>query len=164
MFAGVVPPPEGWRSGGAKVGVLLAILPSHVKSSVESFNIYVQRSEHGRERVEARGNVGGTATERSISTGELIRPPAGEPDADDEEPGALFAVAALVVFSLACLLALLPVAIALGVLSLPGGLVAPAATVLGATFLIAKSLAIIWGLAARALSSLEPAAAAARVG
>ncbi len=73
-------------------------------------------------------------------------------DGDGDEPRGAWTLAALLVAVLACLMALLPVAVALREFAPQPALVASAAAALGAAALTVKSLAIVWGLAARAWS------------
>jgi hypothetical protein len=84
-------------------------------------------------------------------------------DADRDEPGALRAMAALLVVCLACLLALLPVAIALRVFAPPPLLMALAGAAISSAALAVKSVAIGWGLAARAWSAHKGSVAVAYV-
>jgi hypothetical protein len=84
-------------------------------------------------------------------------------DKDRDGLGGRWVLAALLVAGLACLLALLPVAIALRFLDLPAALVAPIAAALGGALLIVKSVAILSGLAARAWSANKGRVAVAHV-
>lgn len=88
---------------------------------------------------------------------------AGATGEDGDWPRGGRALAAVVVAGLACLLALLPVAIAVRALALPPGWVVPAASALGAAVLAVKSAAIAWGLAVRAWNALKGGAAVASV-
>lgn len=82
-------------------------------------------------------------------------------DADCYEPGATRALATLLVLCLACLLALLPVAIALRVFAPPPVPMALAGAALGSAALAVKSVAIGWGLGARAWSAHKGSVAVA---
>jgi hypothetical protein len=82
-------------------------------------------------------------------------------DGEGGEPGAPRALAALLVAVLACLLALLPTVVALHVFAPQPALVAPVVGALGAAGLAVKSLAIVWGLAARAWSAHKASVAVA---
>ncbi len=82
---------------------------------------------------------------------------------DGGEAGARWVLAALFVAALACILALLPVAIALSFLDLPTALVVPFAGVLGGALLAVKAVAILWGLAARAWSAHKGSVAVAQL-
>jgi hypothetical protein len=73
-------------------------------------------------------------------------------DAGRDESGALRALAVLLVVCLACVLALLPVAIALRAFVPPPLFMALAGAAVSSVALAVKSVAIGWGLAARAWS------------
>lgn len=84
-------------------------------------------------------------------------------DAGCDEPAGRWVLAAFLVAALACLLALLPVAIALRFLDLPAALVAPIAAAPGGALLAVKSAAILWVLAPRSWSASRGAAAAEHI-
>jgi hypothetical protein len=84
-------------------------------------------------------------------------------DGEGDEAGPWWALAALLVAVVACLMALLPAGVALHALAPPPALVAPYAGALGAAMLMFKSLAIVWGLAARAWSAHKASVAVAFV-
>jgi len=84
-------------------------------------------------------------------------------EADGDEPGAARALAALLVVGLACLLALLPAALALRSFAPPPASVVPAVAALGVVVLALKSVATVWRRAVRAWSAHKGSVAAAHL-